>query len=167
MGRELFHACSVTGHLAVTEDDDKRRTVTRLFHNNSKIMKKILVLLGVTLAILALSACSKNPSITAEVNNPSFQLYPTDNLWTFIKLDTRTGKMWQVQFDIKGSNRGEVVLNEKSLAEDGTEENGRFSLSPTKNMFTFILLDQQDGSTWQVQWSIDKENRLVLPISNN
>lgn len=25
-----------------------------------------------------------------------FKLFPTQNMWTFIKLDTQTGQMWQV-----------------------------------------------------------------------
>ena len=41
---------------------------------------------------------------------------------------------------------------------------GRFTLYPTENMWTFILLDQIDGGTWQVQWSFEAKNRLVLRI---
>ena len=39
-------------------------------------------------------------------------------------------------------------------------------LYPTQNMWTFILLDQTDGRTWQVQWSTDYESRGILPISD-
>lgn len=35
---------------------------------------------------------------------------------------------------------------------------GRFTLYPTQNVFTFILLDQIDGRMWQVQWSTKAEN---------
>ena len=31
-----------------------------------------------------------------------FCLYETQNMWTFIMLDTYTGKNWQVQFSVKG-----------------------------------------------------------------
>ncbi|MEI6662551.1 MAG: hypothetical protein WCL01_10525 [Comamonadaceae bacterium] len=34
---------------------------------------------------------------------------------------------------------------------------GRFTLYPTRNMYNFILLDQDVGRTWQIQWSTDKE----------
>ena len=34
-----------------------------------------------------------------------------------------------------------------------------------KNMYTFILLDQHDGRMWQVQWAIDADQRLVIPIN--
>lgn len=95
----------------------------------------------------------------------NFELYPTSNLWTFIKLDTRTGQMWQVQYDVKGDNRMEVVLNGTSFAQGENAQSGRFGLYPTQNMFTFILLDRNDGRTWQVQWSIEESSRMVLPIN--
>ncbi len=94
----------------------------------------------------------------------NFELYETTNMWTFIKLDTRTGQMWQVQYDVSGDNRVEVVLNPTPFVQSNDLVDGRFALYPTKNMFTFILLDREDGRTWQVQWSIDEEKRLVLPI---
>ena len=46
------------------------------------------------------------------------------------------------------------------------EENGRFTLYPTTNTFNFILLDQIDGRTWQVQWSFEKKKRMILPIND-
>ncbi len=97
-------------------------------------------------------------SANAEV----YKLFPTQNLWTFIKLDTRSGKMWQVQYDVKDNNRGETVLNGTPLAEKGKA--GRFTLCPTQNFWTFILLDTTDGRTWQVQWSQDEANRGIAPI---
>ncbi len=94
-----------------------------------------------------------------------YVLYPTNNIWTFIKLNTRNGKMTQVQFDIEGNNRFETNLNSESLVYSiSDEENGRFALYPTQNTFNFILLDQIDGRTWQVQWSHKRDNRLVIRI---
>ena len=93
-----------------------------------------------------------------------FRLYPTQNMWTFIKLNTRNGKMWQVQFDVEDNNRFETYLNILPLVEEEEEVNDRFTLYPTENMWTFILLDQYSGKTWQVQWSIEPENRGVIPI---
>lgn len=95
-----------------------------------------------------------------------FKLYPTDNMWTFIKLDTRNGKMWQVQFSVKGDDyRFEMPLNMTVLAADST--NGRFELYPTQNMFNFVLLDRIGGATWQVQWSTEPENQAVIPIKQS
>lgn len=94
----------------------------------------------------------------------AYQLFPTENVWTFIKLNTRNGQMWQVQFDVLGTNRFETILNAESLVTKDKEVNGRFTLYATQNRWTFILLDQIDGKNWQVQWSIEEKERLVIPI---
>ena len=72
--------------------------------------------------------------------------------------------MWQVQYDTQANNRHETYLNLTALVTKENEVNDRFTLYPTQNIYTFILLDQVDGKTWQVQWSIDAENRIVIPI---
>lgn len=95
-----------------------------------------------------------------------FKLFPTQNMWTFLKLDTQTGKIWQVQYTVnKDSERLELELNTESFVSDGERVNGRFELYSTQNIYNFILLDRIDGRTWQVQWSFDEENCMVLPIS--
>ena len=98
-------------------------------------------------------------------HNPvPYRLFPTQNIWTFIKLDTRTGQMWQVQFSMKTESRFITNLNMQSLVSKDNEVNDRFTLYPTHNMYTFILLDQLLGNTWQVQWSTEPENRGIIPI---
>lgn len=95
-----------------------------------------------------------------------FKLFPTQNMWTYIKLDTQTGRMWQVQYSLNGDKgRFECDLNPSSLVAVGSKINGRFELYPTQNIYNFILLDQVEGKTWQVQWSFEEENRAVMPIS--
>lgn len=97
--------------------------------------------------------------------NTIYQLFPTQNYWTFIKLDTRNGKMWQVHFTVKDdSERTELILNSTALVDEGKEVKGRFTLYPTENMYNFLLLDQIEGYVYQVQWSMTKENRGVIPI---
>lgn len=93
-----------------------------------------------------------------------YKMFPTENIWTFLKLDTKSGKIWQVQYSINDNLRGEVELNNKALVSGEAAENGRFTLYPTKNMYNFILLDQIDGKMWQVQWSVEEENRVVIPM---
>jgi hypothetical protein len=93
-----------------------------------------------------------------------YRLFPTQNMWTFIKLNTRNGQMWQVQFDVAGDNRLETNLNLAPLVSKEKEVNGRFMLYSTQNIYTFILLDQLDGKMWQVQWSIEFKERLIIPI---
>lgn len=92
-----------------------------------------------------------------------YKLYQTDNMYTFLKLDTRTGAIWQVHWSTDGTSRAIVPLSTKFLSSDTT--NGRFALFPTKNIYNFILLDTIDGSTYQVQWSWEKENRMLFIIN--
>lgn len=95
-----------------------------------------------------------------------FKLFSTQNMWTFIKLDTQTGQMWQVQYTVKGDEeRFEYDLTPNPLITTDRKINGRFELYPTQNIYNFILLDRIDGKTWQVQWSFDEENRAVIPIN--
>lgn len=94
----------------------------------------------------------------------AYQLFPTQNRWTFLKLNTRNGMIWQVQYDIEGDNRFETNLNLIPLVEEKKETNNRFTLYPTQNIWTFILFDQIDGKSWQVQWNQEPENRGIWPI---
>lgn len=71
--------------------------------------------------------------------------------------------MWQVQWDT-GKNRFESPLSLKALVAPDQEKNNRFALSPTTNIYNFILLDQVDGRVWQVQWSNKPEERAILAI---
>lgn len=96
---------------------------------------------------------------------PIYKLFPTENYWTFIKLDTRNGKMWQVHFSVSEEGfQGEKDLNTRSLILTDEEINGRFTLLPTKNIYNFLLLDQLTGKTYQVQWNDDFFKRIVEPI---
>ncbi|MCB9075480.1 MAG: hypothetical protein H6552_08105 [Chitinophagales bacterium] len=97
--------------------------------------------------------------------NTIYQLFPTKNYWTFIKLDTRNGKMWQVHFTVKeDGGQGELVLNSVPIVSKEKEVNGRFTLYPTENMYNFLLLDQIDGKVYQAQWSMEAKNRGIFPI---
>jgi len=97
-------------------------------------------------------------------NAAAYRLFPTQNMWNFIKLNTKTGQMWQVQFDVKGADRVTSALSLEKLVSIEKEVIDRFTLYSTQNIYTFILLDQIDGRTWQVQWSIDINNRGIIPI---
>ena len=93
-----------------------------------------------------------------------YRLFATKNMYNFIKLNTRTGQMWQVQWGTESKYRFETTLSDVSLAIKEEEKNGRFFLYPTTNSYNFILLDQIDGRVWQVQWNLDKEDRMVIRI---
>ena len=98
-----------------------------------------------------------------DVSEENYKLYETTNLWTFLKLDTRTGKIWQVQYSVKGPEyRFESVLNAEDLSYGNTKP-GKYELYKTQNMYNFILLDKVEGKTWQVQWG-EEDSRMVLRI---
>ena len=45
-----------------------------------------------------------------------FKLYPTENIYTFLKLDTATGKIDQLQWSLDSDNEGCVTINSDVLA---------------------------------------------------
>lgn len=94
-----------------------------------------------------------------------YRLFSTRNMYTFIKLDTRNGQMWQVQWSTKGNDyQFETTLSDISRVNKEDEKNVRFFLYPTTNIYNFILLDQMDGRAWQVQWGNKVEDRIVIRI---
>ena len=104
---------------------------------------------------------NRNDSIS---HNAIFKLFPTQNMWTFIKLDTRNGRMWQVQYNTSSEKRFETVLSGRYLVSEEKELINRFTIYPTQNIYNFLLLDQIDGRVWQVQWAFKYEDRMVIPI---
>jgi hypothetical protein len=118
--------------------------------------------------LLTISAFSQSTS-DAPIQNIStdsavvYRLFATRNMYTFIKLNTRNGQMWQVQWGTESKYRFETTLSDISRVNKNEEKSGRFFLYPTTNTYNFILLDQIDGRTWQVQWGKEGE-RMVIPI---
>lgn len=103
----------------------------------------------------------------SQLREPAYQLYKTQNTWTFLKLNTVTGQIWQVQYSIEGYKyrfQTDLDTNIRILENYDEPICGRFTLYPTDNMYNFILLDQIDGRCWQVQWNIDSDKRGVWRI---
>ena len=97
-----------------------------------------------------------------------FELYPTNNMWTFLKLNTITGQIWIVQWSNDRERRFTYPLSEKPLiADDDRLQTGRFSLIETNNMYTFLMLDNITGKCYQVHWSFEEDERFVIPIPWN
>lgn len=138
-----------------------------------KIFKALLPLIFILSIFVSIPSYAQNPAASGKPSTNvdfAFKLIPTTNMWTFIKLDTRNGKMWQVQYSTKGSDyRFETALSELDLTSvaGGDTVNGRFELYPTQNNYNFILLDRVKGTTYQVQWSIEEENRGIWLIGVN
>ncbi len=132
-------------------------------------MKKTIVL--IISLIISFSVFSQNvdpfapQSASESGEGAAYKLFPTQNASIFLKLDTRNGRIWQVQFSDVDSERSFVTpLSTKSLVKLIDEEYGRFTLYPTEKIYIFLLLDQFDGNVWQVQWSLEKEKRSITPI---
>ncbi len=130
---------------------------------------KVLTLTFVLFTTVSFGQTQTKPTNTVQQrqvsDNSIYQLFPTKNYWTFIKLDTRNGKMWQVHFSVEDDNNtGELILNSLSLVEKEEEVNGRFTLYPTENMYNFLLLDQISGIVIQVQWSLDAKKRGIVSV---
>lgn len=134
-------------------------------------MKKILVL--ILFITVQFSAYAQNSSVkpdgghTQQSSDVKYRLFKTENVFTMLLLDTSTGKVWQTQFSVneeKGT-RLMIPINDRSLvrSEEITRV-GRFTLYPTLNMYNFMLLDQDTGRLFQCQWSLKKEERIILSI---
>jgi hypothetical protein len=72
-------------------------------------MKKIFAVLIIAIIFSVLFTSCFDPMF--QNSEPRYKLFETKNMWTFIQLDTATGKMLQLQYVIEGDNRGGVVLN--------------------------------------------------------
>lgn len=99
------------------------------------------------------------------IDKPRFRMYQTENRYNLLKLDTRTGKIWQVQYRTNEVESAVVSINWNGVISENDGWDGRFELYPTKNMYTFIMLDTGTGDAYQVQWSTsDIRYRFVEPL---
>lgn len=91
-----------------------------------------------------------------------YKLYQTENLYTFLQLDTKTGQIEQIQWSLDSNNEGSLTLNGDDLT-DGYGLNS-FELYPTKNLYQFILLNKTTGQKWHVQWGMEVNSRWIRRI---
>ena len=140
-------------------------------------MKTRTIAISLLVFSMCFTSCSNNgeklEEIEKQVNKialntanaePIYKLYPTRNMWNFLKLDTRNGKISIVQFSVEDNEKQfEYELSNKALCENNAP--GRFMLQPTENIYNFIMLDQVSGKTYQVQWSLEEDKRFILPIN--
>jgi hypothetical protein len=127
-------------------------------------MKRIMF--SIIICFASVTAFAQNTSETPIQNISTdsivvYRLFATRNMYTFIKLNTRNGQMWQVQWGTESKYQFESTLSDISRVNKDEERNGRFFLYPTTNIYNFILLDQIDGRVWQVQWSTKVNERMV------
>jgi hypothetical protein len=131
-------------------------------------MKRIVFSIVIGLASITSFAQGSSQAPIQNISTDSavvYRLFSTRNMYTFIKLNTRNGKMWQVQWGTESQYQFETTLSNISRVTIEDERNGRFFLYPTTNIYNFILIDQIDGRVWQVQWSTKANERMVDRIN--
>lgn len=100
--------------------------------------------------------------IYKEQNKNRYKLYPTENIYNLLKLDTQTGRIEQVQWSLDTSKEFSRTINKEDLSWNAGV--GAFELYPTQNMYQFILLDKTNGRTWHVQWGLEDKKRWIRRI---
>ena len=95
------------------------------------------------------------------IDKPRYKIYQTENTYNLLKLDSRTGRVWQVQYRMKNVEASVVSVNFIGIVFESEGWDGRFELYPTKNMYTFIMIDTGTGDTYQVQWGMSYDYRFV------
>lgn len=70
-----------------------------------------------------------------------FKLFPTQNMWTFLKLYTQTGQIWQEQYSVSDDKKHfEYDLNPNSFVTNTKRVNEHFELYPTPTSITLFFL---------------------------
>lgn len=153
------------------------------------IMKKVLFTVSIMLGVTSVFAQTKQKTVLNDstlvridsllrVNNAwlehielnlslkqRYKLYQTDNIYTFLQLDTKTGMIEQVQWSLDSDNEGSVSINIEDLTYGLGCGSGSFELYPTKNMYQYLLLDKTTGRKWHVQWGMESSKRWIRRIS--
>ena len=121
-------------------------------------MKRLFIFLAtalMTVSVMAQEQIQFN-AVNHETNSTlRYKLYPTFNMWTYLKLDTQTGRVSMLIFSTNNLNEeGEIYIGMPIEVYTGSEvKNGRYELYPTTNMWTFLMIDQINGNTYHIQWS--------------
>ena len=103
-------------------------------------MKRLFTILAICFGTCMLFAQEKLQFHAVNHNNDSlvrYKLYSTFNVWTFLKLDTRTGTIYQVQYTKdEGKNFQTYLGTPGFIGYESDTINGRYELYPTSNNYT-------------------------------
>jgi hypothetical protein len=82
-----------------------------------------------------------------------YSLTKTENMWTYILLDKFSGKLWQIQFSVQGTEyMGYCEINSNALSTTDTK---KFTIQPLTSMYQFYLINNENGDMWKFQWTSD------------
>lgn len=128
-----------------------------------KITCGVLLLLGLQFCT---TDVTENHLYASNIINPnaSYEIYKTENFFHLLKLNTRNGCITQIQIGVGDTLPSEDSINATPLVPIEEQQNGRFALYPTGNIYNFVLLDQISGKIWQVQWHTDPKSRTIQAI---
>lgn len=94
-----------------------------------------------------------------------YKIYSTSNMYNFLKLDTRTGRIYRIQWSFEDRERYENYVNYRNLVySDDDLVDGRFEIYVTKNIWNFLLLDKIDGRVWHGQWGFSSDENWIKRI---
>lgn len=134
-------------------------------------MKRLTLLL--VLLIQIFTSCGQNKVTETEDQSDRYKIYQTENIYCLLELDTYTGTIHQIHYTTDENGfEGKVLLDSlpSFIRDDIYRElpfnvkHLDFELYPTKNMYTFILVEQYSGNVWHVQWNNDKGYRFISKI---
>lgn len=121
-----------------------------------------------SLALCASIIIAQEIQDTLQSESLRYEIYMTENVYNFLRLDTQTGRITQVQWYLDERKEAMVELNTEDLSEGRGYVSGSFGLYPTKNIYQFVLMDKTDGRMWHVQWGIGgARSRWIRPIDKS
>lgn len=103
-------------------------------------------------------------SIENMMRKARYKMLPTQNNNILLKLDTKRGRIWMVQYRMRDQSAMEITIDNYAAVSESSGWNGRFDMYPTNNMYNFLMIDTETGQVYQVQWSFDENKRFVEKI---
>ena len=154
----LLFAIGFTAHAQTTEAVSSKK-----FTNFEAKVDSLLLQIDTLMMVNNELVNSVNSICRNNLYCQRFKLYQTENVYTLLQLDTKTGIVEQLQWSLESSSEGSFDINSRDLGAYGYLP-GSFELYPTKNMYQFILLDKTTGLRWHIQWGMKDSERWIRQI---
>ena len=142
---------------SVCFSQEKAVPVAKYDQRVDSLLRKIDTLLMVNAELL------ENIEVDLSLKN-RYKLYKTENIYTFLELDSKTGRINQVQWSLDSDKEFSVPIIGVDLNYLSEYGSNSFELYPTQNMYQFILLDKTNGRKWHVQWGMEDSKRWYRRI---